>query len=131
MKLSSFFLAFLLLFQGTFWNMDDVTRMGALIEHAQFHADAYGDSFLDFLSKHYGELQKEHDGKHQEEQSPHDDLPFQHQSFVLVVADLNCMTARYTPPYSVVNDNTSQDFHYQNNYASLACFDIFQPPKIA
>ena len=54
MKISSFLMALLILFQGTFWNMDDVSRIGVLIEHAKFHADAHGDNFFVFLSKHYG-----------------------------------------------------------------------------
>ena len=129
MKLSSFLLAFLLLFQGTYWNMDDVSRMGRLIEHAKFHADTYGDSFIVFLSKHYGELQEEHNNQHQEERSEHEGLPFQNHSCVLVVADLTFLTADYSMSNAVANSNTPQNFHYQENYASLSSFDIFQPPR--
>lgn len=131
MKLSSFLLALLLLFQGTYWNMDDVSRIGVLIEHAKFHADAYGDNFLVFLSKHYGELQKEHDEQHQEEKSEHESLPFHNHSCFLVIADLSSLTTSYYISNSVVNNNTPQNFHYQENYASLACFEIFEPPRQA
>lgn len=131
MKLSSFFLALLLLFQGTFWNMDDVTRMGTLIEHAKFHADAYGDNFLVFLSKHYGELQAEHNEQHKEERPQHESLPFQTHSCVLIIADLTCLAQNYTLTNILINNNTPQNFHYQENYASLACFDIFEPPRLA
>lgn len=130
MKISSFFMALLFLFQGTYWNMDDISRIGVLIEHARYHADAYGDNFMVFLSKHYGELQQEHDEKHQEERSEHEGLPFQNHCCVLVVADLTGLATPYTLTNSSANNDAIQNFHYQDNYASLACFEIFEPPRL-
>ena len=130
MRISSGFLALLVLFQSSFWNLDDVSRMDALIEHAKFHAEAYGDNFVVFLSKHYGELQQEHDKQHQEEQSEHENLPFQTYSSVLVVADLCRLANIFALTNAVVNKNGPQHFYYQENYASLADFEIFQPPRL-
>lgn len=130
MKLASFFLALLLLFQGTYWNMDDISRMGVLIEHAKLHSDAYGDNFWVFLSKHYGELQKEHDSNDHTGQSQHEDLPFQSNSCVLILANLTCLSANYTLTNTLANNTAPQNFHYQDNYASLDCFDIFEPPRL-
>ncbi|MBT8320126.1 MAG: hypothetical protein KJO90_00500 [Eudoraea sp.] len=129
-RLSSILLAFLVLLQSSFWDMDDVSRMGSLIEHAKFHADAYGDNFLVFLSKHYGELQKEHDREHQEEKSQHESLPYQNHSCVLVVADLSGQDNTYTLQNSIISTNAPQNFHYLENYASLADFEIFEPPRL-
>ena len=129
-RIHSILLALLVLLQSSFWNLDDVSRMGALIEHAKFHADAYGDNFVVFLSKHYGELQQEHDKQHQEEKSEHENLPFQNQSCVLVVADLSRLGNAFTLPNSVMNTNTPQNFYYLENYASLADFEIFEPPRL-
>ncbi|MCX2720125.1 hypothetical protein [Lentiprolixibacter aurantiacus] len=131
MKLSSFFLALLLLFQGMFWNLEDASRIGVLIEHAKFHSEAYGDSFMEFLSKHYGEFHQEQDQRHQEEQSQHENLPLQNHSYVLVVADITYMTTHYPLQHSVAGNNTLPNFHYQINYASLTCSEIFQPPRLA
>ena len=130
MKLSSFLLAFLLLFQGTYWNMDDISRIGTLIEHAKFHADAHGDNFLVFLSKHYGELQKEHNENHEEERSQHDNLPFPNHSCVLILADMGSLTVNYSLSNTIITFNSPQNFYYQDNYASLSCFEIFEPPRL-
>jgi hypothetical protein len=130
MKISAFFLSLLFLLQGTYWNMDDISRIGVLMEHAQFHADAYGDSFFVFLSKHYGELQEDHNEMHDEEKSQHERLPFQGKCCVLVVADLPILAVNHSLPNTSVNCNASRNFHYQDNYASLSCFEIFQPPRM-
>ena len=129
MRLLSCLLAFLLLIQGTYWNMEDVSRLGVLLEHAKFHADQYGDNFVVFLSKHYGDLQEEHHQQHQEERSEHDDLPFQQQSCIPVLADLSCFDNAFSLQSAVVNCSTTLNFHYEDHYAFLSKFDIFQPPR--
>ncbi len=129
MKLLSFLLAILLLFQGAQWNIEDVSRMGALLEHAKFHADEYGDNFFVFLSKHYGDLQEEHHQQHQEERSEHERLPFQQHSYIPVLAHLYCVNHTFSLQSEAVKGNTLLDFHYEDHYAFLSKFDIFQPPR--
>ena len=130
-RIPSILLAFLVLLQSSFWDMEDISRIDSLIEHARFHSENYGDNFLLFLSKHYGDLQQEHENEHQEEQSPHEELPFQHQSCVSLLADLACFSNGFTPIKSLVLKDTALNFRYLENYASISKFDIFQPPRTA
>lgn len=44
--------SFLILIQSFNINLDDISKINALIDHAQFHKEMYGDSFFDFLSEH-------------------------------------------------------------------------------
>ena len=121
-------LAFLVLLQSTFWDMQDITRIDTLLEHARYHAEEYGDGFFVFLSKHYGDLQQDHEREHQEH-SEHEDLPFHHQSFVPVLAHLAGLSQSLLPLKSWSLADSNGNYHYLDNYASIAKFDIFQPPR--
>lgn len=44
-------LSTLLLLQTVNFGAADLLRFSELVEHAQLHADKYGDSFFDFLNK--------------------------------------------------------------------------------
>ena len=70
-------LSSLILLQSLNIHLNDLVEIDALIEHYGYHNKTYGDTFLEFVSKHYGELKTEHNQKHQEEQSDHEKLPFQ------------------------------------------------------
>ncbi len=130
-RISSLLLAFLVLLQSSFWDLQDISRIDSLVEHARFHSENYGDNFLLFLSKHYGDLQQEHQNEHQEERSKHEELPFQHQSCVPLMADIACFTNEYTPLKSLVFTDSVLNFGYLENYAFITKFDIFQPPRSA
>lgn len=130
-RIPSILLAFLVLLQSSFWDMEDISRIDSLVEHARFHSENYGDNFLLFLSKHYGDLQAEHENEHQEEKSPHEELPFQHQSCVPLMADLACFSNNFTPLKTLVVTDTVLNFRYLENYAFISKFDIFQPPRTA
>ncbi len=128
-KLLSILLSGLILIQSFDIDITDITRMGELMEHAQFHAEKYGDNMLVFLSKHYGELKEQHDKDHQEEKRDHEKLPFHHQcncaSVVAIVmnpiqAELNSLQ---TPESWVAN------FYYQTITSSLHTKGPFQPPR--
>lgn len=110
----------------------DILQLDELLEHAQFHKQEYGDNFMVFLSKHYGELKAEHSKNHQEEQHEHEQLPFQchgHSISILAFFELNL--------HESSNDNiditisTEANFHYLNLYASLHETELLQPPKYA
>ncbi|MBT8179418.1 MAG: hypothetical protein KJO94_01170 [Eudoraea sp.] len=130
-RIPSILLAFLVLLQSSFWDMQDIYRIDSLVEHARFHSENYGDNFLLFISKHYGDLQQEHENEHQEEQSQHEELPFQHQSCVPLLADLACFSNSFTPIKSLAVTDAVLNFRYLENYASISKFDIFQPPRAA
>lgn len=131
LKISSLTISLLILIQSFNIHFNDIAEMDELFEHAQFHAEEYGDNFLVFVSKHYGELKAEHSKKHTEEQKDHEQLPFQHQ----------CQTAShsvfvlnkiidYPLEIDVVIDRTSNYF-YQVSYHSLDQEGLFQPPRQA
>ena len=131
LKLTSIAVSLLLLIQSFNIHFDDIVELDDLMEHAQFHSDEYGDNFLVFLSKHYGELKAEHSQKHQEEQGEHEQLPFQHQchttSFSAFVLN---QTVDYPIEIELVIDQTSNYF-YQASYHSRAQEGLLQPPKQA
>ncbi|MGA1226809.1 MAG: hypothetical protein ACO3VF_06130 [Tamlana sp.] len=44
-------------------NIEDISKLNALIEHASYHKEMYGDNFFQFLSEHYGSDIKSHEKK--------------------------------------------------------------------
>src|SRR5690554_1293854 len=73
-KLIATFYTFSILFQSVNISFEDLSKLSVLMEHATYHQETYGDSFLDFLSEHYGEASL-HLG---DEHSEHENLPFKH-----------------------------------------------------
>lgn len=130
-KLTSIAVSLLILVQSFNVHIDDIIELDELIEHAQFHSDEYGDNFLVFISKHYGELKAEHSQKHQEEQEDHDQLPFQHQC---QTALLSVFVVNQTSDYPLEIDlvvNRDSNYFYQASYHSLVQEGLFQPPRQA
>ncbi|EAR01170.1 hypothetical protein [Maribacter sp. HTCC2170] len=128
-KFFSISLSFLILFQSFNLDLTDLAHIDELIEHAQFHSEKYGDNFFVFISKHYGEMEKEHKAEHQEEKDEHEELPFNHHCcshiFTAFVHNKTQLPEHKTVP---VADYTA-NFFYIDNYNSLEKTDIFQPPK--
>lgn len=111
--------------------MSDVFMLSDLVEHAQYHSEEYGDDFFTFMEKHYGELRAEHQNTHSGEKSPHEKLPFQHNSCNHLVAEVIVMGYEFSLEKSVVSYNANPHFYYQDLYSFLERASIFQPPKIA
>ncbi len=131
LKLTSIAVSLLILIQSFNVHIDDIVELDELIEHAQFHSAEYGDNFLVFISKHYGELKAEHNKKHQEEQEEHEQLPFQHQC---QTALLSAFVLNQTPDYPLEIDlvvDLDSNYFYQASYHSLAQEGLFQPPQQA
>ncbi len=131
LKVTSIAVSLLILIQSFNVHFSDIVELDELIEHAQFHADEYGDNFFVFLSKHYGELKADHSKKHQEEKEEHEQLPFQHQSqstalfvFVLNQAPENALEIEFS-------FDRDTNFYYQASYHSLAQEGLLQPPRQA
>lgn len=131
LKITSIAISSLVLIQSFNIHFNDIVELDELIEHAQFHAEEHGDSFLVFISKHYGELKAEHSQKHQEEQQDHEELPFQqqYQTAALSVFVLN-QTVDYPLDIDFVLDHDCNYF-YQASYYSLAQEELFEPPRQA
>lgn len=128
-KGAAILLSALVLVQSIRLDMGDLAQLDELLEHARFHADKYGDNFLVFLSKHYGNLQNDHKQSHQEEQSQHEKLPFNHQSCQHLLADFLISGRAIVLLKAAPVLDSSRHFHYQENYAFIEKFDIFQPPR--
>lgn len=124
-------LSVVVLIQSLRLDVGDLVYMDELFEHAQFHAEKYGDNFFVFLSKHYGELQEKHTQDHQEEQTEHEKLPFNntycsHVITVYVVHKFEMQVSMATPDVDYI-----ANFLYLDNYVFLEKSDIFQPPQLA
>ena len=130
-KLFSILLSALVLIQSFNIEADDLMQLDELVEHAQFHKQQYGDTFFDFLSKHYGELKAEHSKNHQEEQSEHEQLPFQCQGHSSTfIAFLQFNSTNHSSGFEVLNSSET-NFIYLNLYASLHDEELLQPPRHA
>lgn len=130
-KLITIGTAVLIFLQSINIHFTDLAELDELIEHYQFHSAEYGDNFMVFMSKHYGELKDSHSEKHQEEQQEHEKLPFQHQSqcaqpLVFVMDSKSSFDSKSENPM-VEKGN----FYYQISYSTVWGDDPFQPPKHA
>ncbi|MCK0161020.1 hypothetical protein [Allomuricauda sp. F6463D] len=131
-KIAIIGLSLLILLQGTNIHLKDLVELGQLIEHYQFHNEEYGDNFMVFVSKHYGELKASHNEKHQEEQKDHEKLPFQHQQapcaqqLVFVLG-----TDSFMYSSAIIPRPSKGNFHYQMSYSLVWGDNPFQPPRNA
>ena len=118
--------SFLILFQSLNISSENISRISTLLEHAEYHQDTYGDSFIEFLTEHYGETMIAHENEHEE----HEDLPFKqsHQTcahtsiaftFEKISFDLNC-EAFVEIPFN---------FFYKESHSTFEKHSVFQPPK--
>ena len=130
-KLFAILLSFLILTQSLRIDYDDIIQMDELIEHAQFHKAEYGDNFLVFISKHYGELKEDHNKNHQEEDQEHEQLPFQcHDHIVTITAFViqhNFLKIETVEFLEFKNNH----FHYQSSISTLHKKGLLHPPKLA
>ena len=120
-------LSVLLLAQTFNFGAKDVLHLKDLVEHAQLHSEKYGDSFFDFLTKHYGSSKYDHYASHE----GHENLPFKPDNAkatvnIYVVDDPQSFELKLPPlqhPRVMV--------FYKNSYSSQSNQKIFQPPKQA
>lgn len=121
-------LSFLIFFQSVGFGIDDMFMLRDLTEHFKCHSEKYGDSVFDFFQKHYGSLQKEHS---KEEDSHHENLPFQHHNCQHLVAEVILVAYEFPFKKSVVNTMAKPHFFYKDLYSFLENSPIFQPPQLA
>ncbi len=126
-KLFSIIFANLILFQSFNIGFDDFSKLNTLLEHASFHQENYGDSFLEFISEHYGEEFKNHSNVHKE----HEDLPFKHDQqscqHIPTIFMLNS-TAIELNEYVFVD--ALKTFSYKESYSIYEKPSVFQPPRL-
>ncbi|WP_457610137.1 hypothetical protein [Lutibacter sp.] len=124
-KILVFILSFTILIQSFNFQLEDITKVPALLNHITDHFEA-GDSFMDFISMHYGSQYKIHKTKHKE----HQKLPLKQY---LLHLHLQVYISVYTKNLWV---STFKEIHLEKkifNYTepSSSSFptEIFQPPK--
>lgn len=130
-KMCSLLLSTLLLLQSMNLDMLDMLQLNDFVEHAMFHSEKYGDTFLVFLSKHYGALEEAHKKAHQEERQEHEELPFNHQACNHAVAPFVLFGKPIPALQSSLPAGTRSNFYYQESYSTFEKFEIFQPPRNA
>ena len=130
-RLFAILMSFLILIQGLNISMNDIMKLDELIEHAQFHKQEYGDNFITFLSKHYGEFKTEHLKTHQEEKQDHDELPFHCQGHVLTSMVFIMDKSNMSSLLLDVSEELTHQYFYQSSYSYLHDISILQPPRYA
>ena len=130
-KLFSILTSCLILIQSLNIDYKDIVQLDELIEHSKFHSEAYGDNFLSFIAKHYGDLKQEHNKQHQEEKKEHEQLPFNHQScahasVASVFIPVNIQLLK-SEPITTKDSN----FYYLELNSLFEKTSVFQPPKYA
>ena len=124
-------LSFVVLIQSFGIGLPDMEQIDELIEHAQFHNETYGDNFLVFVSKHYGELKAEHNKQNQEEKEDHEQLPFQHHASFNSLTATVLFTHKIEFSFPDFSENKIHQFHYQEASSSMHLEGILQPPRLS
>jgi len=127
-KLISLILSQIILFQSMQISIADTANLSNLIEHAQFHKENYGDSFMEFLYEHYIDQEATKTQNHKE----HQDLPFKqgikHFNHLVSVLEIN------PSKFELEISNRlylKKIFFYKENYTNIEKPTVFQPPKFA
>ena len=128
-KLVVIFYSFLILIQSFNINIEDISKFDALLKHAKYHQDMYGDSFFEFLSEHYGEQMASHQNKHDE----HEDLPFKdsHHMFSHINSSFTLFELITHTFYSPSSIEVFLNFYYTEPISLFEKTSVFQPPKSA
>jgi hypothetical protein len=127
MKLTAILLSNLILLQSLNIGLETFSKINVLIEHAQFHQETYGDSFVDFLIEHYGD-EEDSTEIHKE----HGDLPFKQ----------DCVNHNHLPSIFALNTQVfelkqtltiqiQQNYFHRESYSLVDRPTVFQPPKHA
>lgn len=127
-KLVVIFYSFLILVQSFNINIEDLSKFSALLEHASYHQEMYGDSFFEFLSEHYGEQMASHENKHEE----HEDLPFKDKHHIFTHIN-TVFTLSTITTYSFLIKSFAEaplNFFYKEGFSSFEKPSIFQPPRL-
>lgn len=129
-NLFSIFVSSIILVQSFNIHITDVLKLDDLMEHAEMHKNMYGDNFLVFLSKHYGNLKQSHKQQQQEEEKDHSHLPINHECSSHAQVSFIIDMISFSIDIPAVADS-SIDFYYRDKFPSFEELEIFQPPQLA
>ncbi|MCF6181354.1 hypothetical protein [Lutibacter sp.] len=118
-------LSFTILFQSFNFQLEDITKIPTLVNHIADHFEN-GDSFMDFISMHYGSQYEIHKTKHKE----HQKLPLKQY---LLDLHFQVYISVYTKNL-VVNsfkeiNLDKKVYAYTELSSNFLLTKIFQPPK--
>ncbi len=122
-------LSFIILFQSMNIHFEDVLNVGEFFEHARLHQQKHGDSFLTFLSKHYGDLKEAHKKEHQEEEKNHHS-PINHNCATQLPVDLAFEVYKITIPKVFKEIENQPNYYYKDLFSTFEKQKIFQPPRV-
>jgi hypothetical protein len=131
-RLTSILLSSLMLLQSLNFAVSDLIQLDELLEHATYHRQQFGDSFLTFLSKHYGDQQERHQQDYREEHPDHEQLPFKQ-----IPQHISGHSQFYVPGKllweNILENGESQshNFYYLSGSPAVHSDGIFQPPRPA
>jgi ABC-type Zn2+ transport system substrate-binding protein/surface adhesin len=131
-RLLSIMLSSLLLLQSLHLSVADLVQLDELLEHASYHRQEFGDSFLTFLEKHYGDLKADHEKNQQEERHDHEQLPFQQLPHQLLGQTHFIIGQRFhwnTPQEG--KETQLHQYYYLLQASGIFSGSIFQPPRQA
>jgi hypothetical protein len=131
-RLLSMLLSSLLLLQSLHLSVSDLVQLDELLEHAAYHQDEFGDSFLTFLDKHYGSQKEDHERNHQEEKHEHEKLPFQQlPNQVLSHTHLFIGQRFFWDTPQPRKESQSHQYYYLLQTSGVFSPGVFQPPRHA
>lgn len=124
----SVFLSILIGLQSLNISVADILSLDDLIDHAVLHKKEFGDSFFQFIVKHYGDERLAHE-QQSNHQNSHEKLPFQNNITLSIV-----FTILPTNDLVLLDKNQSQEqsspsFFYISPSGDLYISGIFQPPR--
>lgn len=129
-KLFSILMSSLMLVQSVDITFSDIGQLDEFMEHANYHAEKYGDNFLVFISKHYGELKEQHSNDHKEEKGDHEQLPFQNHCHCYSSSSAFVINTFSSELKSLQNpEDKVTNFYYQLPSSSMHTLGLFQPPQ--
>jgi hypothetical protein len=127
-KLVAISYSLLILLQSFNINFEDISKFKVLLEHAKYHEETYGDSFVDFIAEHYGEAKYQHGNEHKE----HKDLPFKDSQHIFSHINnaftLNKINFSFKPSTFL---EIPFNFLYKESSSLFEKPSVFQPPKFA
>ncbi len=118
----------MILIQSFNINLEDISKFSALMEHASFHKEMYGDTFFEFLAEHYGDAKDDHENDHEE----HDDLPFKDNHHLCSHVNTSFINVSFSFDFNYQEFiEIPFNFFYNDTFSSFEKTTIFQPPKHA
>lgn len=131
LRITAFILSSVILLQSVTFSSSALVEILSFIEHYNYHKLTNDDSFVEFVSLHYGDLKAKHTQDHPEEHKDHQQLPLNnlHSTSILYVSCIDFSS------YNLLDinllDSYLNNFRYTPGSSSFNPLDLIQPPRIA